>query len=171
MIQASGVDVARDTHGGDEMLYAWTMPLEESQNCRSGQRSGDKWRRGHQVCQTLSCKTNYCTNIIKSKTKRVQKKEGSNKAIPTPLYVRREVTKEPKTNSSNFSQLPHALDFPRSHLQCFNFRQFSNPPSPFPISNVPHASISRPNHSLLDHPNSHSLLPSSLSLSDHLPIK
>lgn len=102
MIQASGVDVARDTHGGDEMLYAWTVPLEESQNCRSGQRSGDKWRRGHQVCQTLSCKTNYCTNIIKSKTKRVQKKEGSNKAIPTPLYARREEIQKPKTKRSNF---------------------------------------------------------------------
>lgn len=83
MIQASGVDVARDTHGGDEMLYAWTMPLEESQNCRSGQRSGDKWRRGHQVCQNLSCKTNYCTNIIKEAK---SSKEGRQQKKPSQLH-------------------------------------------------------------------------------------
>lgn len=57
--RGSDVAAARDGHGGDEMLHAWTMPLEESQNCRSDQRSGDKWRRGHQVRQNLSCKTNF----------------------------------------------------------------------------------------------------------------
>lgn len=83
--RGSDVAAARDGHGGDEMLHAWTMPLEESQNCRSDQRSGDKWRRGHQVRQNLSCKTNYCTNIIKeAKPKEFKRRKAAIK--PSQLH-------------------------------------------------------------------------------------